>query len=113
MTFLEDHSSGLAWPGMTNAERAASAIDTGNLHWTGAANNCADDVLDAGMAGGHARMYAPNTSEPGSSVSHWDTALMPDELMEPSATPTSDQRITNRLLADIGWNILSDPCHPK
>ena len=112
MTFLEDHSTGLAWSGMTNAQRATSLTDTGDLHWTGPANDCANDVLTAGMAGGHTRMYAPNPSEPGSSVSHWDTALTPDELMEPFATPTSDQRITNRLLADIGWTILSEPCPP-
>lgn len=112
MTFLEDHSLGLGWPGMTDAQRAASVIDTGDLHWTGAANNCAIDILTAGTAGGHTRMYAPNPVELGSSVSHWDTALMPDELMEPLATPTSDRRITDRLLADIGWTVLSGPCPP-
>jgi hypothetical protein len=34
-TFLEDHSSGLKWPLMSNGQRQASATDTGDLHWTG------------------------------------------------------------------------------
>ncbi|MGH6900904.1 MAG: hypothetical protein ACREJ5_30850, partial [Geminicoccaceae bacterium] len=55
-------------------------------------------------------MYAPNPAEPGSSVSHWDVALTPDELMEPFATPASDQRLSDRLMADIGWIVESESC---
>ncbi len=108
---LHDHSSGDTWANMTNAERLASAADTGDLHWLGPrVNQCAQTVLTAGMAGGHVRMYAPSPIEPGSSVSHFDTALTPDELMEPFATDTSDQRLTDRLLADIGWDVNSPFC---
>ena len=111
MKFLEDHSAGMLWPAMTDAQRAASATDTGDLHWTGTeVNNCAAGWLTSGMAGGHTRMYAPNPVEPGSSVSHFDTALTPDELMEPFATPTSDHRLTDRLLDDIGWDVTTLPC---
>ena len=111
MKFLEDHSTGTAWPAMTDAQRAASAIDTADLHWTGTeVNNCVAGWLTSGAAGGHARMYAPNPVEPGSSVSHFDTALTPDELMEPFATTASDHRLTDRLLADIGWEVTTPPC---
>jgi hypothetical protein len=34
--FLTDDTTGKSWPQMTNAERQASAINTGNLVWTGA-----------------------------------------------------------------------------
>ncbi len=34
--FLFDNTTGKGWPQMTNAERQASAINTGNLVWTGA-----------------------------------------------------------------------------
>lgn len=108
---LHDHSVGVGWPTMTNAERLASAVDTGDLHWVGArVNDCAANLLTAGSSGGHVQMFAPNPVQPGSSVSHFDTALNPDELMEPFITDSSDQRLTDRLLADIGWNVTSPVC---
>ncbi len=113
MTFLEDGSQGVTWPNMTNSQRAASAIDTGDLHWTGpVANACGQAILTNGITNGHVQMYAPNPFKQGSSVSHWDTALSPDELMEPSATPISDKRITEGLLRDVGWSLSSPLCVP-
>jgi uncharacterized repeat protein (TIGR01451 family) len=55
------------------------------------------------------RMYTPNPLEGGSSVSHWDTSLFPNQLMEPSINsdlshsvlPPED--LTFSLLRDIGW----------
>ncbi len=35
MRFLEDHTTGELYPAMTNAERAAAAKNTHNLHWVG------------------------------------------------------------------------------
>jgi hypothetical protein len=114
MTFLDDHSQGSNWPALTDAQRAASAINTGNLHWTGArVNICARVILTSGIAGGHVRMYAPNPVEVGSSVSHFDTVLTPDELMEPFATAAFDRRLTERLLADLGWAITFQPGEPQ
>ena len=113
MTFLEDHSAGMSWSAMTDAQRAASVTDSGDLHWTGGlANGCGSNILTGGLAAGHATMYAPSPVELGSSVSHWDVGLAPDELMEPFATATSDQRMTNRLLAEIGWDVNLQPCPP-
>jgi hypothetical protein len=101
----------LGWPAATDAQRAASAIDTGDLHWTGPqANACAGIILAEGFEDGHTRMFAPNPLQPGSSVSHWDTVLAPNELMEPAATLDPDDRLTDRLLADIGWTVESEPC---
>jgi hypothetical protein len=105
--FLEDHSTGKLWHQMTNGERQASAIDTGDLHWVGAQALAAGVSLVAGRhPGGHIQMYAPNPHSPGSSVSHWNTALVPDELMEPFATATMADVVTTSLLRDVGWALL-------
>ncbi|MGZ5484040.1 MAG: PA domain-containing protein [Pyrinomonadaceae bacterium] len=54
-------------------------------------------------------MYAPNPLEGGSSVSHWDNSLLPNQLMEPNiggdlshaVSPPLD--LTLSLFKDIGW----------
>ncbi len=109
MLNLENHSTGELWPGMTNAERVASAIDTGDLHWVGPSAVGGSGVLSAGThASGHIRMYAPNPLELGSSTSHWDTVLSPNELMEPFLTPTAQDLVTTHLMEDIGWVLSGD-----
>jgi hypothetical protein len=56
-----------------------------------------------------AKIYAPNPLEPGSSVSHWDTSLFPNQLMEPNNSSdlthavTLPQDLTFSLFRDIGW----------
>jgi cysteine-rich repeat protein len=102
---LEDHSTGKTWGIMTNTERKNSAIDTGDLHWVGANVVAASGFLTAGRhASGHVQMYAPNPRQPGSSVSHWDTALTPNEVMEPAYTgPQHDPHLAIQLMQDIGW----------
>ncbi len=104
MTFLEDHSTGKTWPQMTNGERANSAKDPTDLHWIGANVVAAGAPIVAGRhPSGHVQMYAPATFSGGSSVSHWDTALVPDEMMEPIATLNPSDIVTAALLKDIGW----------
>jgi len=106
MTFLEDHSTGKKWTEMSNAERVSSARDAGDLHWTGATVQGASSVLAAGRHPlGHVQMYAPALVSPGSSVSHWDTALTPDEVMEPNLRPNPADLLTTQLMRDIGWTI--------
>lgn len=62
---------------------------------------------------GHALLYAPNPIESGSSVSHWDTSLFPNQLMEPDDTGdlthsvTPPQDLTASLLRDIGWSTVT------
>ncbi|MDO3383247.1 hypothetical protein [Gilvimarinus algae] len=108
MKFLLDHSTGKLWPDMTDSERAASATDPSDLHWVGPNVMAALGPLTGGVSDGHAHMYAPETLEGGSSVSHWDTAIEDSngnhELMEPSATGSEKLLITGELLQDIGWN---------
>jgi cysteine-rich repeat protein len=107
MRHLEDHSTHKLWPEMGNAERAISSIDSGDLDWVGANVIAAGATLVAGRdpANGHVAMYAPDPLEDGSSVSHFDTALFPDELMEPFIVgPNHNVDLTVALLRDIGWN---------
>jgi hypothetical protein len=69
-----------------------------------------DNSAPAGVDGsGRARLYAPNPVESGSSVSHWDTSLAPNQLMEPNisgdlihsvAVPAD---LTGSQLRDVGW----------
>ncbi|MEO8675092.1 MAG: PA domain-containing protein [Casimicrobiaceae bacterium] len=59
---------------------------------------------------GRALMYSPNPFQGGSSVSHWDVSMFPNQLMEPAinadlthnVVPPSD--MTFPLLKDTGWN---------
>jgi len=105
MVHLEDHSVGLGYPVMTNGQRQAAAIDTGDLHWTGPSVVAGSGDLVSGVGAlGHVQMYAPNPVQSGSSVSHFSTALSPNELMEPSyTTPNHDLTRSRQLLEDLGW----------
>jgi len=106
MTFLEDHSTGKLWTEMSNAERAASAIDTGDLHWVGSKVVARSGQLSAGAdASGHVQMYAPASIDPGFSVVHWDTAVVPEELMEPFAVDGAKLYLGLFLLEDLGWKL--------
>jgi hypothetical protein len=104
MTMLEDHGSGKRWTEMSNAERHASARDSGDLHWVGPLAVAAGDAVAVGRhPGGHLQMYAPVAASGGSSVSHWDSALFPDELMEPFSRPAAADLVSTALLGDLGW----------
>src|SRR6185295_17684504 len=59
--------------------------------------------------GGRALLFAPNPVQGGSSVSHWDQTLFPNQLMEPningdlthSVVPVWD--LTLSMFKDVGW----------
>ncbi|MCL4780048.1 MAG: dockerin type I repeat-containing protein [Gammaproteobacteria bacterium] len=105
MLNLEDHSLGLKWSQMSNAQRLASAIDEPDLHWTGTRVNAAGAAYTGGISQGHFQMYAPNPLESGGSVSHFSKAVTPNELMEPAINSgVGDTSLTQALLADIGWS---------
>ena len=113
MNFLRDQDSGENWPAMTNAARLSSASDTGNLVWTGLSVSGAAGFLTSGLNSGNVRMYAPATLNPGSSVSHWDTAAFPNQLMEPFETgDTPIPGLSVQLFRDIGWTITTIPPTP-
>lgn len=106
MLYLEDHSTGMLYPNMTDAQRLAASTDTGNLHWVGPNVEAASGMLTAGRVGNHVEMYAPATQQPGSSVSHFDTSLTPNELMEPYATANPQRVLATQLLKDVGWTLI-------
>jgi hypothetical protein len=86
---------------MSDAERL-DAIDSENVFWNGL-----NVVATNGSA---ARIYAPSSYALGSSISHWDTSLSPDELMEPFyTTPNHDAGRAIDALRDIGWTLDSTP----
>lgn len=104
---LFDLSSGLAWPAMTDAQRASSSLNTGNLVWTGPQVEAKSGLFSAGVAaGGRMKMYAPATYTNGSSVSHWDSSLSPYEALEPFyRSGVHTLIITGQALADTGWTL--------
>jgi hypothetical protein len=65
-------------------------------------------VLAGADRDGFPRLYAPNPVQPGSSVSHWDTTLTPNALMEPFINSDLDVGTTLDLtpaqMTDIGWD---------
>ncbi len=108
MHFLHDQQTGQDWSAMTDAQRVVSSVNTGELVWTGPKVQSEASFLSSGLNTGDPRMYAPNPAQPGSSVSHWDTALTPDEVMEPYATPVNEDWLTIKAFYDMGWQ--GNPC---
>ncbi len=110
--FLLDNTTGKLWPQMTDSERIASATNFRNLVWVGSQVTAnVPNVLSSGADGSNrARVYTPNPVDPGSSVSHFDLSLTPNQLMEPNISGTLTHNIAAPhdlslyLLMDIGWN---------
>lgn len=89
------------FPSMTDAERN-SCDDGPNVHWVGPSTvNAALSIpLTAGLPNGHVHMH-------GGSVGHFNTALFPNELMEPYPNGANHSPgLALYVLEDIGWNIL-------
>lgn len=67
-------------------------------------------VYAGASASGQALMYSPNPYQSGSSVSHYDTSMFPNQLMEPAINGDLTHEVTVpfdltfELLKDIGWN---------
>ncbi len=92
------------YPLMSDALRVSASTSLTNMHWTGPAVNAASSGLTAGVSGGHVQIFAPNPQQPGSSVSHFSTALAPNELMKPFYTGADHSLgLATQLLTDIGW----------
>lgn len=113
MMNLEDHSLLALWPDLSDAERVASRTDEGDLHWVGQNVVNASGVLTAGRhPTGHVRMFAPGVFQAGSSITHFDSILSPNELMEPILTPDAENLLTTELLRDIGYRAATGPVGP-
>jgi hypothetical protein len=65
---------------------------------------------------GRVRLNAPNPVQPGSSISHYDPAAVPNLLMEPAITGTLEAAtnvdLTDDLFDDIGWSVNFQPNLP-
>ncbi|MFQ5643143.1 MAG: dockerin type I domain-containing protein [Thiogranum sp.] len=104
MLKLEDHSLNQTWNLLSDAQRLASMTDTGDLHWAGPSVTSQIADYTGGVNQGHITMYAPDPIAGGSSVSHFNTALTPNELMEPFDTgPKSGPGLALQLFQDISW----------
>ena len=89
----------------TAAARALSMKKDGKLVWSGAEVNSLADELTAGVNNSRVQLYAPSTYNSGSSVSHFDTDLTPNELMEPFLNNDATYQHSAALLNDIGWSV--------
>jgi hypothetical protein len=105
--FMFDRSISQFWYLMTDAQRATSALNTGNVLWDGASVKIASGNLTAGRdaTNGRVQLFNPNPFQGGSSVSHFDSAVSPNLLMEPTINAglpiTLD--LTRQQMRDIGW----------
>ena len=95
----------------SDGSRKAAFTSQGNLTWSGSAVDGAANTLTDGTTNGNARMYAPNPWQNGSSVSHFDTVLSPNDLMEPMKNSRAGTtfHLSRNLMRDIGWKTLPDP----
>jgi len=103
-----------SYSAMTDAQRVAANISDPNLRWTGSNVDAyqATIPLTGGLSGTHVRVHAPNPVVPGSSVSHFSTAVFPNEIMEPSYTgPNHNIDLSLQLMKDIGWVVIPQ-CTP-
>lgn len=103
---LYDASQAQRLTGLSQTERAAALLNDGNLLWDGAQTNTNLSGLSAGVNGSRVQMYAPTVYESGSSVSHFDSAATPNEIMEPVYTEFLPQAgLARYVLGDIGWTL--------
>jgi hypothetical protein len=94
------------YPSMSDAQRVSASTSDPNLRWVGAAVTAYQPTipLTGGLSGSYVRVHAPNPAVSGSSVSHFSTAVSPNEIMEPSYTgPNHNIDLTLELMEDIGW----------
>jgi len=108
MKHLEHHGAVPAmYPVMTSLQRIAASTSVNLLHWTGIKTVAANKGL-------HVAMFAPNPQQPGSSVSHFDEATTPLELMSPFANGVQHNiGMAAQVLEDIGWGKLGAAGAPK
>ena len=102
---LMDATNGERLIDQTQLQRQQTLRDDGNLVWGGALVNSYQDNFSDGFNNGRAKIYAPSSYEQGSSSSHFDISIFPDETMEPSYTVFDDDPgLAIAALIDIGWS---------
>lgn len=102
-----DRTANKYWGEMTSAERQASALNDGNLMFTGQNVRGASGSLTGGRdsSTGSVQLFAPTSLQSGSSLSHFDKAAFPNLLMEPAITTGLPLHLdlTRQQMRDIGW----------
>ena len=119
---IVDNVSAATPPGMSGTD---NTITIPTVSITMANGNAIKAQLSAGVNGtvfadtsilagtdssGRPLLFAPNPLVGGSSVSHWDSSLVPNQLMEPNIagdlfhTVAPPRDLTFSLMKDIGWN---------
>lgn len=95
---------------MTDQQRMFANISTNQLKWNGAhTNQQAQQHLVAGVSDNRVQMFAPIQAVDRSSLSHFSTAVTPNEMMEPFYTTANhDLGLAISVLSDIGWGDVSD-----
>lgn len=85
-----------AFLSMTNGQRL-SALTSEDVRFAGSAANAAN-------GGTNPPIYAPSPYQNGSSISHFDTSMTPDQLMEPSYTGANHSPgLALAVFQDMGW----------
>lgn len=101
---MKDAGTGQFLTAQAAATRASVMISNGNLVWGGSEVNAEAGNYSAGVNNGEIRLYAPSSYEGGSTASHFDTVVSPNELMEPQYTEfLNTAGLAEQLLKDIGW----------
>ena len=115
---LEQHNALPAdYPTMTDAQRVQASTSQPHLHFTGP-----ETVANSGQINGwfmmqdsgHVQMYAPSNPSPGSSVSHFNKVIKPDQLMEHSISQWGSSFISigisrGSCLLILGWEVNLEP----
>ncbi|GAA6143919.1 hypothetical protein NBRC116585_00360 [Thalassolituus maritimus] len=107
---LMDGETGILLPNTNSARRRIALRSETQLIWVGEhANEAAAEHTD-GVSSGQLQMYAPATYDAGSSVSHFNTSVTPNELMEPFDTGfETSSELSFAALLDIGWDRPQSP----
>jgi hypothetical protein len=112
---LEEHDASPAdYPTMTDGQRIIASTSGPELHFSGPTVVANSAMLTAGndSVSGHVEMYAPGTVSSGSSVSHFNKVIKPDQLMEHSMNSGVSFHtvgLAEMLLADLGWDVSLEP----
>jgi hypothetical protein len=96
--FLEK-GDGTDFTSMAKADRR-DAVESDDLYWSGPRGSL-------GNGGVRPKIFAPNPSQPGSSVSHIDETLYADDLLSASYSGAdhTPSAMDLGILADMGWNV--------
>lgn len=107
---LASATTGKTLDQMTRGKRIQTFQSETDLVWSGDNVNNKSQNYSSGINAGKVQFYAPKSFEKGSSVSHFDVTLSPNEVMEPFLETNISLGLALEVLLDIGWS--SNPENP-